>query len=113
MGLNKYSDAERAAHMVAAAIKAAQQVGTATYEEFEDHPMMADAVIRNLEIIGEAANGISDEFKENYHALNWFQIRGLRNRLAHDYVDTSLEVIYDIVKHDIPKLLQVLGEYGV
>jgi uncharacterized protein with HEPN domain len=60
-----------------------------------------DAVVRNLEIIGEAANHLPESFKLKHSAINWRQIVGLRHRIIHDYFGVDVEIIWKIVKKDI------------
>ena len=56
------------------------------FESFLADSKTCDAVIRNFEIIGEAANRLPDEIRERYPDINWFRIRGFRNRIVHDYM---------------------------
>ena len=53
-----------------------------------------DAVVRNLEILGEAVRCLSDDFKQRHPAIAWIQIAGLRNRIVHDYFGLDLEIIW-------------------
>lgn len=55
------------------------------YETFIQDPKTIDAVIRNFEIIGEAANRLPESYKENHPEIDWFKIRGFRNRIVHEY----------------------------
>jgi uncharacterized protein with HEPN domain len=63
-----------------------------------------DAVVRNVEIIGEASRQVPDEFKARHPALPWAQMVGLRNRIVHDYAGIDLELIWEIVQHSLPDL---------
>ena len=63
-----------------------------------------DAVVRNVEIIGEASRQVPDEFKARNPALPWAQMAGLRNRIVHDYAGIDLELIWEIVQHSLPDL---------
>jgi uncharacterized protein with HEPN domain len=63
-----------------------------------------DAVVRNLEIIGEAARQIPKAFKEKNTNIPWDQIVGLRNRIVHDYFGLDLELIWYIITSDLPEL---------
>ncbi|MGI8602093.1 MAG: HepT-like ribonuclease domain-containing protein [Verrucomicrobiales bacterium] len=63
-----------------------------------------DAVVRNLEIIGEASKQVPEEFKALHPALPWSQMAGLRNRIVHDYAGIDLELIWDIVGNSLPAL---------
>ena len=68
-----------------------------TFELFDNDNKTIDAVIRNFEIIGEAANRIPDEIKDKYDQVNWHRIRGFRNRIVHDYMGVDLEIIWEII----------------
>ena len=64
----------------------------------------SDAVIRNLEIIGEAVRQLPSEFKDNHTGIPWSQIAGLRNRIVHDYAGVDLELVWEIVENSLPDL---------
>ena len=70
-----------------------------------------DAVVRNLQIIGEAAKGIPDDQKLLRPEIDWRAIKGLRNRIMHEYFGLSLSVIWAIVRSDLPKLAALLREW--
>ena len=63
-----------------------------------------DAVVRNLEIIGEAARNLSDEIKESITEIEWKKIVGLRNILIHEYFGINKEIIWNIVQTKLPPL---------
>ena len=63
-----------------------------------------DAVVRNVEIIGEAVKQLHDDFKAANPAVPWAQIAGLRNRIVHDYAGVDLEIIWQIVQESLPEL---------
>ncbi|MDO5846146.1 MAG: DUF86 domain-containing protein [Methanocorpusculum sp.] len=75
-----------------------------TYEEFVSCRTLKLSAQKSLEIIGEAANNISDELKEKYPDVPWALMRGLRNRLTHKYFDVSWPVVWEIIEDDIPPL---------
>ena len=75
-----------------------------SYEEFMKDDKLKDAVVRNLEIIGEAANYIPDEIKVKYKDIPWRQIVGLRHRLIHGYFVVDYDIVWNIVIKDIPRL---------
>ncbi len=62
------------------------------------------AVVRNLEIIGEAAKSLSDEFKEKHSNIKWSEIGRLRDKLIHHYSGINFDIVWSIVQNDIPKL---------
>jgi hypothetical protein len=63
-----------------------------------------DAVVRNLEIVGEAVRQISDAFKQDHVKIPWHQMAGLRNRIVHDYFGLDLDIIWHVVAIDLPAL---------
>ena len=67
-----------------------------------------DAVVRNVEIIGEASKQVPEDFKAQHAAVPWAQMAGLRNRIVHDYAAIDLELIWDIVQHSLPALRRQL-----
>ncbi|MCT0212780.1 MULTISPECIES: DUF86 domain-containing protein [unclassified Synechococcus] len=81
-------------------------------EDFQADPRTVDAVVRNLEIIGEASNGIPDEEKLLKPEIDWAAIKGLRNRIVHEYFGLSLSVIWAIVQSDLPVLSQQLNDWS-
>jgi len=70
----------------------------------------SDAVIRNLEIIGEAVRQLPSEFKDSHTGIPWSQIAGLRNRIVHDYAGVDLELVWEIVEGSLPELLKEIGK---
>ncbi len=63
-----------------------------------------DAVIRNLEIIGEAANHIPDSIQSKYTKIPWAQMKGMRNILIHEYFGVDSEVLWKTINDDLPRL---------
>ncbi|MCP9841973.1 DUF86 domain-containing protein [Synechococcus sp. J7-Johnson] len=70
-----------------------------------------DAVVRNLEIIGEASASIPDDQKLLRPEIDWRAIKGLRNRIVHEYFGLSLSVIWAVVQQDLPSSAQQLREW--
>lgn len=81
-----------------------------TFEQFQKDEKTQDAVIRNLEIIGEAASHIPLYVQEKYPNLGWFEMRGMRNIMAHEYFGVSLAIVWKAIKQDLPLLLSGLAE---
>jgi uncharacterized protein with HEPN domain len=75
-----------------------------------------DAVIRNLEIIGEATKRISARLKEAHPDISWKPIAGMRDKLVHDYFGVNLQLVWDVVERDLPmlkvKVAELLEELG-
>jgi len=74
------------------------------FSGFKKDRKTVDAVVRNLEIIGEASRFIPEPVKQKYLDVDWKGIIGLRNRIAHEYFGVDLAVIWNIVKQELPKL---------
>ena len=85
-----------------------EYVGTSSEEGFQKDPKTVDAVVRNLTVIGEAANHIPKEVQEQYAQLPWSEMRGIRNIVVHEYFGISLSIIWRTVKEDIPPLIPLL-----
>lgn len=79
-----------------------------TQASFETDEMLQSAVIREFQVLGEAARMVSDEEKARHEVIPWTVIRAMRNRLIHEYFDIRLDVLWDTVQDDIPPLLQML-----
>lgn len=79
-----------------------------SFETFLSDSKTIDAVIRNFEIIGEAANRLPENFKENYPDIDWFKIRGFRNRIVHDYMGIDFEIVWLIREQFLPELIKKL-----
>lgn len=77
--------------------------------KFTENLVVRDAVLRQLEIIGEAARTLSEDGKKKYPSVNWYQIVGMRNRLIHEYFDVSWKVVWQTVANDLPKLKKHLS----
>ena len=73
---------------------------------FIAHELTVDAVIRNIEIMGEAASILSDEFKQTHAETPFRQMTALRNRVIHGYFGVSLPIIWRVVRDDLPLLLK-------
>jgi len=74
------------------------------FAAFEEKWIEQDAVIRNLEIIGEASIKISDSLKEQYPNVSWREMRGMRNFVTHQYFGVELDEIWATITNDIPIL---------
>lgn len=80
---------------------------------FIRNTQLQDAVIRRLEIIGEAARRISDETRATLPEIPWRQLIGMRNQVIHLYDGVDMEIVWNTVCHDLPALLETLRQAGV
>ena len=84
--------------MLQSAQKIKQYTKGFDYEEFLTDDKTIDAVVRNFEIIGEAANRMDPDFRDQNPAIEWKRIRGFRNRIVHDYFGTDYEIVWNIIE---------------
>jgi uncharacterized protein with HEPN domain len=86
------------------------------YDSFLHNQMLIDAVIRNLEIIGEAARNVSDETRNKYTEIPWKNMIGLRNILIHQYFGVDESIVWEVIKTNLPEtrpiILNVIQEAG-
>ena len=78
------------------------------FADFEKDIQCQYAVIRAIEIIGEAASQVSEEFKESHPELPWRRIIGTRNRLIHGYGDIVLSLVWEVVETHLPVLIKTI-----
>ncbi len=74
-------------------------------DDLENNLQLQDAVIRRLLIIGEASNRISEATQKSFPAITWRLIKGMRNRLVHEYDDIDLDSVWETVKTSLPILI--------
>ncbi len=79
-----------------------------TRVNLEDDLMFAFALVRAIEIVGEAASRVSKEEQQNYPQIPWKNITGMRNKIIHDYFDVDYDVVWDTVRLRIPELIAEL-----
>src|SRR5690606_11290291 len=94
--------------MIESAQKIMSYTKDMTYEEFESDNKTIDAVIRNFEIIGEAANRLTEVYKAENPEIEWDHLRGFRNRIVHEYFGIDLEIVWQIIEDDLAILNNAL-----
>ncbi len=81
-----------------------------TFEEFSKNTLVIDAVIRNFEIIGEAAKQIPLEIKTENPLIKWKEMSGMRDKLAHEYFGVNIEILWKTAKNRLPVLKPLIKE---
>jgi len=80
-----------------------------SFNDFVNDNKTVYAVIRNFEIIGEAANRLPDDFKYNNASIDWVRIRGFRNRIVRDYFGIDYSIVWQIKEAYLPELIRQLS----
>ena len=81
-----------------------------SFEQFKTDSKTVDAVIRNFEIKGEAANRLPEEFKDKYSDIDWYRIRGFRNRIVHDYFGIDYNIVWQIKESSLQEIIEKLKQ---
>ena len=81
-----------------------------TYEDFLADRKTQDAVTRNVEIIGEAARSLSEQFKQEHSSIPWQDIVGMRNVIVHHYFGILPDVVWDVIENELPSLRSQLAK---
>ena len=98
------SDLTYLRHILDAIEKIERYIAGTDYEAFCANDMMVDAVVRELEIIGEAAKHLSRGFLSEHGDVPWHRIKAMRNVLIHEYFGVVLKVVWDTCHSNVPRL---------
>lgn len=101
-------DTIRLHHMLDAARQALQFTQGKTRADLNTDPMLKLALVKLIEIVGEAANQVTDEGRTQAPDIPWADIVGMRNRLIHAYFDINLEILWRTIQFDLPPLIAAL-----
>lgn len=103
--------------MSESAKKALEFVRGMEYEAFERDEKTQFAVVRALEIIGEASKKIPEDLRKDYPEIPWREIAGMRDKLTHDYIGVNLLVVWRTLQDDLPPLIEqleaMIKDFGV
>ena len=100
----KLGDKVRLQHILDAILEIEDYLLNTSFEDFMQNSMMRFACIKQMEIIGEAGNHVSDETKAKFSTIEWSQIIGMRNVFVHEYFGVDSSLVWEIIKNDIPDL---------
>jgi len=108
----KIGDRIRLQHILDAILEIEGYLHETDSNNFMQNSMMRFACIKQMEIIGEASNHISDETKAKFSGIEWEQIVGMRNVFVHEYFGVDTNLVWEIIQNDIPelkgKIIQIL-----
>ena len=106
----KPKDNDRLIHMIEAINNIFEFIGDRSFEDFRNNKMLRFAIIKNLEIIGEAAYLLTKKFKLEHDIIEWNDIIGMRHILVHDYYLVSDEIIWATIESDLLPLKEKLSK---
>lgn len=101
----QHEDVIRLRHMLDAARKVIEFTKGKNEADFAKDEKLAFAIVRLIEIIGEAAKNISSEVRQQHANIPWKEIAGTRDRLVHGYFDVDLDIVGKIISKDLPDLI--------
>jgi uncharacterized protein with HEPN domain len=104
----RHSADVRLRHMLDHAVEAAEFAEGHTRVDLDKDRLLNLALVRLLEIVGEAASRVPNEVRQRHSQVPWAQISGLRNRLIHGYDEVNFDILWAIVKNDLPPLIAEL-----
>jgi uncharacterized protein with HEPN domain len=99
----KLGDKVRLNHILEAIIEIESYLNDADFDTFMENSMMRFACIKQMEIVGEASNHISEEVKNRFSEIEWSQIAGMRNVFVHEYFGVDTRLVWEIIKNDLPE----------
>lgn len=97
-------------HILDALDKIAVYTDNVSYGQFTENTMMVDAVLHEMQIIGEAAKRLSPEFKEKHPTIPWRAITGFRDKVVHDYFDVNVTTVWETIEMDLPQIKKALED---
>lgn len=84
--------------------------GNMSYSEFLLDYKTQDAIVRNIEIVGEAAKNISEKFKQEHPQIPWHELAGVRDRLIHHYFGVNYDIVWGIATDEVPRLIKEIDK---
>jgi uncharacterized protein with HEPN domain len=95
-------------HMLDLCQKATEIIGVKTRETYDDDVTLQFALTHIVQMIGEAADHVSDDFRGKHSEIRWHEIIGMRHRIVHDYMNVDEDVVWSVVQFDLKPLVTIL-----
>ena len=106
----QHDNSIRLRHMLDHAREAVRMTKGRNRADLDENRMLELALVRLIEIIGEASTRIDQDIKDSLDNIPWRQVSGMRNRLIHGYDAVDLDVLWDVIQLDLPKLIVHLSQ---
>lgn len=106
--MSRHEDAKRLGHMLDHAVEAAEMARGRTRVDLDADRMLNLALVRLIEIVGEAAHRVSAAAQAGSPDIPWAQIIGMRNRIVHGYDEVDLDILWAVIQGDLPPLIMAL-----
>ena len=97
-------------HVLEAIGKIESYIKDTDFEKFSQNDLVFDAVVREITIIGEASNRITDDFQKQYPDIPWHKVVSMRNVLIHDYMDVDKELVWETCRKNLPELKDIFSK---
>ena len=95
-------------HMLDMCQKGLEMTAGKNHQDYEESEILQFALTHIIQVIGEAADHVTEEFKESQPQIPWHEIIGMQHRIVHDYMNVDEDVVWSVVKNDLPSLITVL-----
>ena len=96
-------------HILDAIVLIEEYTNEMSENEFLSNSMARDAVVRQVEIIGEAARNISNDFRELHPKIPWGKMVGIRDKITHEFFNVNFAIVWDTVQDDLPNLKKIIA----
>ncbi len=106
----RLGDKARLQHIYDAILEIESYLENSSFSDFMDNSMMRFACIKQMEIIGEASNHVSEETQSRFSTIEWKQVIGMRNVFVHEYFGIDVQLVWEIIERDIPDLKKKVKE---
>ena len=104
-------DKERLEHIIAAIERVERYIKDKTYDDLQSDDMMFYAVVKNIEMMGEAANMLTAEFQSSHAETPWKMVKGMRNYIVHEYFQIDNIVVWDVATKELQPLREQIEKY--